>query len=70
MFGIQTVIGMSSRIDRNDMALNWNMLFDNWGMRAITSTNKKKSAYVLNASQSKTIEAAAHIEAISSEGGQ
>lgn len=40
------------------MTVNWNVLFDNWGVKTVTRTDKKKSAYVLNAGQRKAVEAA------------
>lgn len=48
------------------MAVDWNVLFDNWGIKVVTRTDKKKSAYVLNASQRKAVEAAGFFPAADS----
>lgn len=40
------------------MAVDWGMLFDNWGIKTVTKTDKVKSAYVPNAGQRKAVEAA------------
>ena len=40
------------------MAVDWNVLFDEWGVKTVTKTDKKKSAYVLNTGQRKAVEAA------------
>ncbi|MCY1560844.1 hypothetical protein D9M68_980300 [compost metagenome] len=31
--------------------IDWNQIFDNWGIKSVTSTDKKKRAYVLSAEQ-------------------
>jgi hypothetical protein len=40
------------------MSANWNELFENYGVKVVTSTDKSKAAYVPVASQVKAIEAA------------
>jgi 5-methylcytosine-specific restriction endonuclease McrA len=40
------------------MAVDWNTLFDNWGIKTVTRTDKTKCAYVPNDGQRKAIEAA------------
>ena len=40
------------------MAIDWSRLFDNWGVKTVTRTDKRKSAYVPNAGQREAIKAA------------
>lgn len=45
------------------MTVDWNIVFDNWGIKTVTKTDKRKSAYVPNAGQRKAIEAAGYVAA-------
>ncbi|WP_346205600.1 HNH endonuclease [Aeromonas salmonicida] len=40
------------------MSVNWGVIFDNFGIKKVTKTDKSKSAYVPNKEQRKAIEAA------------
>jgi len=38
--------------------INWSLIFDNWGIKAVTPTDKSKSAYVVTTEQGKAIKGA------------
>lgn len=40
------------------MATNWGSIFDNWGVKTVTKTDKNKGAYVPNAQQVQAVDAA------------
>jgi hypothetical protein len=42
------------------MAFDWSSIFDNYGIKEVTRTDKRKSAYVLNEDQREAMSAAGH----------
>ncbi|WP_267226228.1 HNH endonuclease [Dyella silvae] len=40
------------------MAIDWNMIFDSYGIKTVTDTDKRKAAYVVNEQQLLAVEAA------------